>query len=163
MRRLLAAALLVAAPAASAAARAAITPSSIAGAKLGLSAPAYKRILGAPAVKGELEGGFSRLTFPRRKTEVYFRRIGTAGPGYVVATWNRSYRTAEGVGPCSTVARLKAAYGARLKPFTVEGRVVAYALGSLIFTVEGARRVKVVALGKGRRATFIALNVTECR
>jgi hypothetical protein len=49
-----------------------------------------------------------------RKTEVFF--AANAQPGEVITTWNRSYRSAEGVGPCSSFAKLKAAYGSKLKP-----------------------------------------------
>ena len=43
------------------------------------------------------------------------------------------------------------------------GRIVAYRLGLLIFTVEGGKRVGVVGLGRGTQAIYVALNATECR
>ena len=57
-----------------------------------------------------------------RKIAVYFAsgepqgeiRSGAAR-AVEITTWNRADRTADGVGPCSTLAQLKAAYGARLK------------------------------------------------
>jgi hypothetical protein len=79
-----------------------------------------------------------------------------------VTTWNRQLRADMGVGPCSTVAALKHAYAGRLAPFREGGRVVAYRLGNLIFTVEGGRRVGVVALGRGTQAVYVALNATGC-
>ena len=113
-----------------------------------------------PVRLDRLEDGYVRLVSPRQKLESYFR-IGTKGVA-VVTTWNRQLTTGEGIGPCSTVAALEAAYGSRLVPFRQGGRIVAYRLGNLIFTVEGGRRVGVVALGRGTQATYVALNATEC-
>lgn len=144
----------------SAAGAASILSSSIVGAKLGGSHIAYERALGKPFRRDNLEGGFSKLVFTKRKLEVYFK--GARDAGIAVATWNRAYRTAEGVGPCSSVQKLKAAYGAKLRPFHFLGRLVAYRLGQLVFTVENSKSVGVVALGTTRTAISIALNVTEC-
>ena len=141
---------------------AAITAGSIARAQLGLGAGNYERILGRPFRVDNLEGSVSRLVFPRKQVEVYFARPRAAGSAIAVLTWNRTYRASEGVGPCSPVAKLKQAYGAKPRPFRVGGTVSAYLLGELIFTVEGGKRVGVVALGRTRQAVFIALNATEC-
>ena len=108
-----------------------------------------------------LEDGYLRLVSTRRSLESYFR-TGTKGVA-VVTTWNRRLKTVGGIGPCSTVAALKHAYGSRLVPFRQGGRIVAYRLGLLIFTVEGGKRVGVVGLGRGTQATYVALNATECR
>ena len=116
--------------------------------------------MGPPVRIGRLEDGYVRLVSPARKVESYFR-TGTPGVA-VVATWNRRLRTAEQIGPCSTVAALKRAYGTRLVPFRQGGRVIAYRLGRLIFTVEGGKKVGVVGLGLGRQAMYVALNSTEC-
>src|SRR5229473_1184931 len=71
-------------PAVRAATKPAIMPTSIAGAKLGLGANAYKALLGKPyrfeAAKGgdfKLPGfqqpsNYTRIVFPKRKTDVYF-------------------------------------------------------------------------------------------
>ena len=104
----------------------AITPTSIAGAKLGLGKVAYRKLLGTP-VRFQAAGGgaitdpgfqlpqdYTRLVFSNRKMDVYFQ--GGVDHAIQITTWNKAYRTAEGVGPCSTFARVKAAYGSRLKP-----------------------------------------------
>lgn len=115
-----------------------------------------------PVRTDHLEDGYVRLVSPRQKVEAYFR-TGTKGVA-VVTTWNRQLRTDEQIGPCSTVAALKRAYGAKLVPFRMGGgRVLAYRLGNLIFTAEDGKRVGVVALGRGTAAVYVALNATECR
>jgi len=126
----------------------AITPTSIAGAKLGLGKVAYTRILGRP-VRYQAAGGgayqdpgfqlpqdYARLFFPKRKTYVYFQD--GIDHALEIVTWNKGYRTAERVGPCSSFAQVKKAYGRRLKPnranTTLDGTVFSYLVGrSLIF------------------------------
>ena len=99
-----------------------------------------------------------------------------------------SYRTKAGVGPCSTIDQLKAAYGTALKPSpfnTIDGKVYAYMVGAnLLFAADGrpphpAATVTAVALydGNGPRddgtgvavrggtlpfAGYVALNETPC-
>jgi hypothetical protein len=137
-----------------------ITPSSIAGIHLGASQRDARAHMTGPVQVGRLEDGYLRLASARRKVESYFR-TGTKGVA-VVATWNRRLKTAERIGPCSTVAALRRAYGSRLVPFRQGGRIVAYRLGRLVFTVEGGKKVGVVGLGLGRQAMYVALNSTEC-
>ncbi len=139
----------------------AITPASIAGIRLGETrAQAAARMTG-PVRFDRLEDGYLRLVSPGQKVESYFR-TGTRGVA-VVTTWNRRLKTAERIGPCSTAAELKRAYGSRLAPFRQGRRIVAYRLGLLIFTVEGGKRVGVVGVGRGGQAVYVALNATECR
>ncbi len=153
-------ALLVGAPFALAAAAIAIAPGSIVGIKLGMTRAKANALLTKPVRVDRLEDGYQRLVSGAKKVEVYFR---TGAPGVVVVTtWNRSLRTDRHVGPCSSVAALKRAYGARLKPFRQVGKVVAYRLGDLVFTVEDGRHVGVVALGRGTAATYVALSAPEC-
>jgi hypothetical protein len=89
----------------------------------------------------------------------------------LIDAWNKAYRTAAGVGPCTSIARLKAAYGERLKPAkwnTQHGKVFAYTLGShLLFAANGApvpaRHVTSVVLysggpGQERYAGYLAIS-----
>jgi hypothetical protein len=170
-----------------------ITPSSIAGAKLGLSKVAYRKLLGTP-VRYQAAGGGqysdpgfqqpqndARLIFAKRKMYVYFTQ-GIPG-AFEITTWNRAYRTAQGVGPCSSFAQVKKAYGKRLKPnranTLLDGTVFSYLVGrSLIFEFADvhhpgtpAKDVTAVALYDGRGlgglepggplyiASYLALNV----
>jgi hypothetical protein len=137
-----------------------ITPSNVAGIHLGMSQAQARALMTKPVRLDRLEDGYLRFVSTRQKLESYFR-TGTKGVA-VVTTWNRQLTTEQGIGPCSTVAALKHAYGTRLVPFRQGGRVVAYRLGNLIFTTEGGRRVGVVALGRGTQAVYVALSATEC-
>jgi hypothetical protein len=153
--------------AAFAAPAATITPTSIAGAKLGLRASAYKRLFGTPVRKDALRfpTNWTRLAFTKRKVAVYFPPNGKA---VEVATWNAHDTTARGIGPCSSILRLKAAYGTSLKrsPFsTIHNRVYAYTVGKLIFAAAGhdpkpgpSKHVTAVALYSGplNVAAFLA-------
>src|SRR5439155_20761223 len=131
-------------PVALASSAASIQQSSIAGAKLGRHASAYKALLGKPVRKDVLENRYSRLVFTKRKVEVYFK--GSVDKGVEITTWNKAYRTSAGVGPCSTVAKLKAAYGSSLKPFKQSGKTYAYTRGKLIFAANGLKHITAVAL-----------------
>jgi hypothetical protein len=138
-----------------------ITTSYIAGIHLGAGQTGARALMTKPVRLDRLEDGYVRLVSPRQRLEAYFR-TGTKGVA-VVTTWSQQLKTDEQVGPCSTVAQLKRAYGSRLVPFRQGGRIAAYRLGPLIFTVESGKRVGVVALGRGRQAVYVALNATECR
>jgi hypothetical protein len=154
LTRLAAAGLVAGVPVALAGGKAAITPKSIAGARTGLTHSAYKRILGKPVLVESLENNYSRLVFTRRKVEVYFHaRVDT---GVVVGTWNRRYRTANAIGPCSTVAALKSAYGRRLTRVVVGGSLAGYRLGKLVFRVD-AGRVRAVSLKALSAPLFLAI------
>jgi hypothetical protein len=153
-------ALLCTAPLASAQKPVGITPVSIAGIKLGMSKTQARALLTRTVRIDRLEDGYERLVSPKQKVEAYFR-TGSKGV-VVVTTWSRTIRTGGQIGPCSTVAALKQAYGARLKPFKSGGKTIAYRLGNLVFTTENGKRVGVVALGRGPAATYVALNATEC-
>jgi hypothetical protein len=160
---------------------AAITPTSIAGARLGLAESAYAKLVGGQSSREVLPvSGHVKLTFFDRDVAVYFK--GLTDTAVQITTWNRAYRTTEGVGPCSTLAQVKKAYGKRLKrsPFnTVGGQTYAYTVGrSLIFAFNGlpphpSKRVTAVALYYGDApeagvdggalsfAGYIAINETD--
>ena len=133
---------------------AAVTPTSIGGAPVGLTKAAYKRILGKPVMVEYLENDYSRLVFTKREVEVYFH--GKTDAGVVVGTWNRSYQTAEGIGPCSPVKALRAAYGKRLSRALVGGSFAGYRLGALVFAIE-AGRVRAVSLKSSSAPLFVAI------
>jgi hypothetical protein len=137
-----------------------ITTSYVAGIHLGTSQAQARARMTKPVRLDRLEDGYRRLVSPRQMLESYFR-TGTKGVA-VVTTWNRRLKTDEGIGPCSTAAALRRAYGGRLVPFRQGGKNVAYRLGNLIFTVEGGKRVGVVALGRGTQAVYVALSATQC-
>ena len=153
-------ALLATAPLASAQKAIDITPYYIAGVHLGMSQPQAKATLLKPIRLDRLEDGYLRFVSPGQKVEAYFR-TGTKGVA-VVTTWSRVLQTDEQIGPCSTIAALKATYGAKLAAFRQNGKTVAYRMGSLVFTVNG-KRVGAIGLGRGTQAVYVTLNVTPCR
>src|SRR5262249_19594303 len=53
------------------------------------------------------------VTRSRRNLGAYF--VGTTDKAVELTTWNKADRTAEGVGPCSTLTDLRRVYGKRLK------------------------------------------------
>lgn len=154
----------------------AITETAIQGARIGLRSAAYEQLLGKPATssKPQQPEGWTKIAFPKRQMSVYFPGAKAA----VITTWNRSYRTAAGIHPCSTIAQLKKAYGKQLKPSpfnTQHGVVYAYTVGkNLLFATNSLTQVDVVALydgsapgaqGHGRTlayAGFVALSETPC-
>jgi hypothetical protein len=153
--------------AAFAAPAATIKPTSVAGAKLGLRASAYKHLFGKPVRKDALRfpTNWTRLVFTKKKVAVFFPPNGKA---VQVATWNPHDKTARGIGPCSSISQLKAAYGTSLKRSkfsTIGKRVYAYTVGKLIFAAAGhdpkpgpSKHVTAIALYSGplNVAAFLA-------
>jgi hypothetical protein len=165
----------------------AITQAAIAGAQLGFTAPAYKQRFGSPWREDVFTPpNFPVLIFHDRRLAVYFDD--DTNKAIIVTTWNPDFRTAVGVGPCSTIDELKAAYGSRLRISrwnTVEGQVYGYTVGrNLFFAAKGVPPVRpttvaAVALydGDGPRddgtgvdvkggtlpfAAYVALTETPC-
>jgi serine/threonine-protein kinase len=107
----------------SASASPAITQTSIAGAPLGLRIAGYTKILGPPdlrvdqakQVPGFPSTEYPTLIFLRPKVAVFFPD-GWGSKAKIIVTWNQDFKTAAGVGPCSTIERLKAAYGDGVRP-----------------------------------------------
>ena len=136
-----------------------ITPGSIVGIKLGTTQARANALLRKPVRVDRLEEGYLRLVSGAQRVEVYFKQ-GAVGV-VTVTTWSKTLRTDKQIGPCSTIAALKTAYGAKLTPFKRAKRTVAYRVGNLIFTVHGLR-VGVVGLGRDVASVFVALNAPTC-
>jgi hypothetical protein len=136
-----------------------ITAITIGDANLHWSQAQYRAHWGRPAIVEHLEGGYTRLRFPRRHIEAYFR-TGTAG-AVALVTWDRRDRTLDAIGPCATVAAFRRVYPEG-KPVRQGSRVVAYRLGRLLFTAE-SKRVGDVMLALPSVSPYVALNAPECR
>jgi hypothetical protein len=151
---------LVVVPAATAAVRP-IGPSSIAGARLGQVRAAYVGAFGPVRFMTRLPHGLTRLSFGDGEVHVFL--VSSTGQGVGILTSDKEYRTAKGVGPCSTVAALKAAYGDRLSPYRIGSAqsIVAYRMGRLDFVVSGDR-IGNVMLASPRVPLSIALNAAQC-
>ncbi len=133
---------------------------AVGGAQLERNLGYYKAVFAGPLREDRLEGGLGRLVWPREGVEVYHPWTANRATGIV--TWNRRFRTGKGIGPCSTTAALRRAYGTRLAPFRLAGRVVGYRLGRLFFATESAR-VGAVQLSTAELPPYAALNAPECR
>ena len=157
----LAVALLLAAPAAAASAAAPPTVSQkeIGGAVLGKGRAYYRSLYGPPS-RLDRGGGIDRLSFPRLKLHVVLSSKANAAIG--IATWNIRFRTRARVGPCSRVSELRKAYGAQLEPLRAGGRLLAYRLGRLFFSVTPTLRVGSVHLTPRRSGVHALLRSPAC-
>jgi hypothetical protein len=91
-----------------------ISQTAISGMRLGQNTAFYEQRLGGFRAS-TLDGpGYPFLAFQQPQIAVYFPSSGK--PSIIITTWNKSYRTREGIGPCSTVAEMKKAYGSAVKP-----------------------------------------------
>jgi hypothetical protein len=165
MKRLLLAGLvallLVVAATASAAVDHRVTSTSIGGAKLGLSAAAYKQLLHSPASLTKYGDRTQRLTFARNELNVYLDR---SGRGTAVFTAGEGFRTATGIGPCSPTTKLLHAYAGKLVPYRMRGveRVVAYRLGALAFVVTPLDKIGAVVLTRQTAMIDEAVSGAQC-
>ena len=139
-----------------------ITQTSLGGAPLGKSKAYYISHFGSPYRLDRLEGNYERLVFTKLKVEVYFRSTALAKGGAGIVTWSKTFRTVDGVGPCSSLETLESAYGDKLKPFRVGGKIQAYWVGKLLFATKGTKRVTAVTLTSARLAPFVGLNASDC-
>jgi hypothetical protein len=132
----------------------AITQTSIAGATLGHMPSYYRKLFGGSQPRELSEPGYPSLAFHGPEVAVYFPVEGQAA--HIMTTWNRDYRTAAGIGPCSTVEEMKDAYGDAVQPSwsgtSPDGKkVFHWVVGdNLLFATGTARkRVHAVALYEG--------------
>ena len=158
----------------------AITQTSIGGAVLGKPDAYYMNKFGGYKEFDltESDPPIPGLSFGQQQLAVYFRV--TQFRADVITTWNRNFRTAAGIGPCSTIAEMKQAYGEAVQPSwagtSPDGkRVTTWVVGrNLVFSgSKDLRTISAVALYLGsetetRRdspqawATFIAALETPC-
>ena len=130
-----------------------ITQTSIAGVGLGELKEFYGNHFGAykQLTLTEMEPWIPGRSFGQPEVAVYFR----ANPDRadIITTWNRRNRTAAGIGPCSTLAAMKKAYGKNVHPTPhhPEGEPVpAYVVGpNLIFETQDQRTISAVGLYRG--------------
>ncbi len=156
-----------------------ISETAMGGLALGASDSDYEGAWG-PSSIGALKypEDYAKRTFGERKVAVYFAsgdiqgaiRNGDARV-VEITTWNESDQTEAGVGPCSTVAELKTAYGGRLKPVPgniIKGKVYGYTVGNKLFFGVGPlgrpTHVGVVAVYANplQYAGFNALSEASC-
>jgi serine/threonine protein kinase len=158
--------------------KASITEASIDGARLGHNASWYKRLLG-PAQASTVSGpSYPSLHFQQPQVAVYFPGHGSHKPAHIVTTWNRNFRTAAGIGPCSTLTAMRSAYGSRVAPAwagTHGKKVFSWTLGkNILFLTGDQRTISAVALFRGVAhedhygspqtwANYIGLNESACK
>lgn len=156
-----------------------ITQTEIAGVRTGLSADYYKHYLGG--YRSERLSGppnYPSLAFQQPEIAVYFPEKGRLA--IIVTTWNKRYTTAKGIGPCSTIAQLKRAYGSAVTGAwsgtdpNDHTHVSSYVVGNnLLFATQDGLTISAVALYRGvpghthggspqAYANYIAANETAC-
>jgi predicted Ser/Thr protein kinase len=157
-----------------------ITPTTIASAKLGDTDVTLQHLWGLNFRKATLDQppNYSLLTYGGRSVNAYF--VGTSDKTVEITTSNSGDRTAEGIGPCSSLVELKKVYGPRLKsdPHMVgqgkdKGLVFGYTVGKHLFFAMGPvanpSTVETVALFANNRsndlasAGFLASNDGPCK
>ncbi len=158
------------------AAAAAISQTAIAGATLGRPSAIYKTLFGGYRESTIAGPGYDMLAFQQPEVAVYFPSRGKGA--IIITTWNKNYRTAKGIGPCSTVAAMKRAYGNAVKPSRdsalSDGRAYGYVVGNnLVFETQDLSTISAVGLYRGSPqntgggspqayAHYVTANETAC-
>jgi hypothetical protein len=158
---LVAATLLVGVGTAGAAENHVITANSVAGAPLDAKQRDYTRLLGRLHFTTKFANGLTRLEYKKGAIHVFISRA--TGRGVGLLTSADEYRTASGVGPCSPLTKLHAAYGSRLRPVKdkTTQRVFAYKVGTITFVATGPA-VGSVLVTNGRVPLRTAVNGASC-
>jgi tRNA A-37 threonylcarbamoyl transferase component Bud32 len=138
-----------------------ISQAALGGARLGTLAGKSPSAWGQPGAIIPLKypDQYAKQTFDARKVAVYYDSGITEAiqDGLVGAveftTWNKDDRTEAGVGPCSTLDELRAAYGPRLKVVEaniIDGKPTGFTVGQHLFFAVDERtdppRVSAVAV-----------------
>jgi len=157
----LVAAVLAAAGASAARVPATITPSSIAGLRLGLPASAYVHALGEQGSLSRFANGTARLSFPRAQISV---TLGLTGKGVAITTAAPRYLLKGGVGPCRPLTLLQRVY----RPATVVvngafGPIAhVYRVGRLWITLRNGQMVGRVTLASKQPALAGLIAESQC-
>ncbi len=156
--------------------RAQITEREIDGVPIGGPKQFYEKVLGGYREITLTQSHFPALEFQAPQMTVYFPAPGK--PAHIITTWNRSYRTSAGIGPCSTLAQLLHTYGKRATATWAgtQGKVHwSYALGNdILFVTQDHKTVADVVLYKGDPrnthnnspqawANYIGADATACK
>lgn len=119
---------------------------------------------------------YPTMSFEQPEVAVYFP--GRAKPAHIITTWNREFRTSAGIGPCSTLAEMRSAYGKRVSPtlFGTHGKEhFSWQVGrNILFMTQDQKTISTVVLYKGVRsenhngspqsfANYIGANETACK
>jgi hypothetical protein len=143
-----------------------ITPTSIGGAKLGDSnITLERRWNGGTKLTTQFPADYSLLRQSLFDVSAYFS--GTVDKAVELTTWNANDRTDAGVGPCSSLAELKDAYGKRLR-LVPNNHGYGYTVGKHLFFAIGTpphpRFVSAVAVHSNEihTAGLIALQEGPC-
>jgi serine/threonine-protein kinase len=90
-----------------------ITQSAIDGITLGHTAAYYAKTIKPRGYKPSVltQPGFPEMSFQQPELAVYFPKHGKRAD--IITTWNPSFRTAAGIGPCSTLSQMHKVYGKR--------------------------------------------------
>ena len=130
----------------------AVTQHSIAGIPLGKTAAWYKKHIGG-AWRDEVlsQSSFPAVVFGGKAMTIVFPKKGA--PAHIITTYNAAYRTAEGIGPCSSVADMKRVYGNRVHGTwsgTQGRKSYSYELGrNILFEDQDLKTITAVVLYRG--------------
>jgi serine/threonine-protein kinase len=145
-----------------------ITPNAIDGVSLGHKTPWYRHLLGPGPPATDPLSGYAELHFQQPEIATYSPRAGK--PAVILTTWNPNFRTAAGIGPCSTLAAMRSAYGDRVTPdaHATHGKnVTAWKLGTdILFETQDQRTISAVVLFRpvhGGWANYFGQNETACK